>query len=150
VLSESNKTSYVPLQVGEGTIHIEVVELGGEEQVAFHAISLTDFTKSVGRVASSVTDTLVDGLKAIKPDRVTVEFGCEVAMESGKLTAILAKGTAKANLKVVVEWSQEPTLHVNSPAERTSSRPSTTRRRRVAGVRSADGRTAARLGSSDN
>lgn len=103
---DAHDTSYVPLRVGEHTIYLEVTRLDQEEEVAFRAISIEDFAKSVGAVAESVTDALVRGLKRVRPDKVVVEFGCELGMETGKLTAMLVRGSAKANLKVSMEWTQ--------------------------------------------
>jgi len=40
-----------------------------------------------------------------------VEFGLEVALESGQLTAVLVKGSAKANLKITLEWASNSSNH---------------------------------------
>jgi hypothetical protein len=39
--------------------------------------------------------------------RDTTEFGVEFGYESGQLTALIVKGTGKANLKITMEWTKE-------------------------------------------
>jgi hypothetical protein len=40
----------------------------------------------------------------VQPSKATVEFGIELGIEPGKLTALLVQGTSKANLKINLEW----------------------------------------------
>jgi hypothetical protein len=68
-----------------------------------------EFGSSVRAVSGAVADAVLAGVGKLKPNKVALEFGCEVGMETGKLTAILVKGTAKANLKVTVEWAPSAT-----------------------------------------
>jgi hypothetical protein len=49
---------------------------------------------------------LTTALKKVKPKKASVEFGLEVAVESGKLTTLLVKGTGTANLKIALEWGE--------------------------------------------
>lgn len=37
---------------------------------------------------------------------VTVKFGMELAIESGQLTAVIVKGSGKANLEITLEWER--------------------------------------------
>lgn len=59
-----------------------------------------------------LTETLEGWSTAIKaalskasPDKVSVALGFEVALKSGKLTALLVEGQGKASLSVTMEWS---------------------------------------------
>jgi hypothetical protein len=36
--------------------------------------------------------------------RVTLEFGCDIALESGSLVAAIGKASAKSAFKVTLEW----------------------------------------------
>jgi hypothetical protein len=47
-----------------------------------------------------------EALASFKPDKASVEFGLEVGLESGKLTALWVKGTGKANLKISLTWGK--------------------------------------------
>ncbi|GAC1378035.1 MAG: hypothetical protein NVS4B7_00240 [Ktedonobacteraceae bacterium] len=85
-------------------IRIEAVPLGGEERIAdIGPISFADVTDTVEHIAQP----MVTMLKKIKPSRGSVEFGIQVGVESGKLTALLVKGTGSANLKITLEWEEE-------------------------------------------
>ncbi len=98
----------VPVRLGDHTVYVEVDRLpGGEEEVAGRPFSLEDFTGSLRAITETVSEAIKNGLDKVKPKKFTVEFGCEVGVESGHLTAVLVKGSAKANIKVVVEWEPE-------------------------------------------
>jgi hypothetical protein len=98
-------THVIPVQLDDRTFYVEARPLGGgDEEVAGRLLKFDGFTETLSKVANAVTDAVQAGLNKVKPDKVTVEFGCEVGTESGQLTAILLKGTAKANLKVTMEW----------------------------------------------
>lgn len=84
------------------TVYIEVTPTSREEDVAFDPAPFEDFAAALAGIASSV----VKSLESVRPKKAVVEFGCEVGLESGKLTAILVKGTGKANFKVSLEWSE--------------------------------------------
>lgn len=84
------------------TVWIEARQLGGEEEVAGRSFDFEDVTNSLAAIASQVGQAV----RGLRPERVKVELGCEVAVESGKLTALLVKGSAKANLKLTLEWDR--------------------------------------------
>src|SRR5713101_996403 len=86
------------------TIRIQATSLGGEQRVAnpnFIA-PFTEVTEAIEGIADSVMTTL----KKVKPRSATVEFGLEIGVEAGKLTALLVKGTGTASLKITLEWSE--------------------------------------------
>ncbi len=62
---------------------------------------LDNLGPTIRSVATSVHRS-VDGLK---PDRIAVEFGLELALDAGKVVAVLASGGAKASLKVTLKWN---------------------------------------------
>lgn len=102
---DESRTQVVPLTLADGkTIQVEATALGGSEDVAdiTKALSLEQVTDTIQGIAQSVHSTL----RSINPDKATVEFGIQVALESGTLTALLVKGTGTANLKVSLEWSK--------------------------------------------
>jgi hypothetical protein len=104
--SQPTRPVHVPVEIDGRTLFVEVVPVGDQEdqEVAAKLLGFADFTDSLGALTGSVTDAVLSGMRKIKPAKVAVEFGCEVGVESGQLTAILVKGTAKANLKVTLEW----------------------------------------------
>jgi hypothetical protein len=93
----------VPVQLANGvTMRVEATLLGGEEDVAFNILSFQEVSDAIESIASTFTTTL----EKVKPKKASVEFGLEVAVESGKLTTLLVKGASTANLKITLEWGE--------------------------------------------
>jgi hypothetical protein len=53
---------------------------------------------------TTISQRVVAALKSAQPDRASVEFGIDVAVEAGALTGLLAKGSGGATLKVTLSW----------------------------------------------
>ncbi|HVB75560.1 MAG TPA: CU044_2847 family protein [Ktedonobacteraceae bacterium] len=100
---DESKTEVVKAQLDGGfSINIEATSLGGEERVAAGIPSFKDVTDTVEGLAKAMVMTL----KKVKPRSASVEFGVQIGIESGKLTALLVKGTGNANLKITLEWGE--------------------------------------------
>ncbi len=98
-----DKTAVIKAELDNGTtIFIQSVMPEGEEDVAFTTFSFKDITDAIEGIAESITSTL----KKVKPHSASVEFGLEVSVDSGKLTALLVKGTGTANLKITLQWGE--------------------------------------------
>ncbi|WP_194813913.1 CU044_2847 family protein [Nocardia sp. XZ_19_385] len=63
--------------------------------------------ENLSATVRSVAGTVKDGLVGMKADRVSVEFGLELAFDTGAVVAVLAKGGVKAAVKVKLEWDSE-------------------------------------------
>lgn len=84
-------------------LYVETTPLGGEQLI--HSGAETQF-REVTRAIEGLADAFVTTFKKVTPRRASVEFGLEVAVESGKLTSLLVKGTGNANVKVTLEWGE--------------------------------------------
>lgn len=94
----------VPVQVGRATIQIEARSLGGGSKVSvLDALPFGDITAALDAMGQELSAAMA----RIGPRKATVEMGLEVGIEAGKLVALIAQGSAKANLKVTLEWSPE-------------------------------------------
>lgn len=95
----------VKANLSDGSIiAIEVTPIGTtviDERVSNLPSSFDDVLHSLQSLSKAVYETI----QTVAPKKATVEFGVEVAAESGKLTALLVKGEGKANLKITLEWS---------------------------------------------
>lgn len=92
----------IPVELADGTlIHIEATPIG-EEEVGFDIRPFREVTAAIEGIASSLTEAL----QKVKPNKATVEFGLEMALSSGQLTAVIVQGSGTANLKITLEWSQ--------------------------------------------
>ncbi len=97
-----NSLENIPVQLSNGSkIMVQATILGGEEDVAFCAMNFDEIAVSI----EGIVETIGNALKKVKPDKATIEFGIEVGVESGKLTAVILQGSGKANLKIALEWS---------------------------------------------
>ena len=96
----------IPLRLSDGeTIKVEVTQIG-EQQVSSETRIFKKATGIIKSVANDVAETLKEVDKTVKPDKFSVTFGLEVAVESGELTALIVKGTGKANLEITMEWGE--------------------------------------------
>ena len=98
-----SRQEIVPVQFANGAkMHVEATVLGGEEDVAFDLLSFQEVAETIENMAGAITAVL----QKVKPQKASVEFGLELAVESGKLTTLLVKGSGTANLKVSLEWGE--------------------------------------------
>jgi len=84
----------------------EVTQIGSTEDGARDAeVSRNDFQlDDICETIRHVADAVWRGLSDLRAKRTVVEFGVEIAVESGNLTALIVKGSGKANLKITAEW----------------------------------------------
>ena len=98
----ANNNEIIPVQLDDGTIvKLEVVRLSSEEDVAFELVKFDDITKLVKKMV----DGVVNPLRQISPQKIQVELGISIGIESGQLTALLTQGSGSANFKIALEWS---------------------------------------------
>ncbi|MGA2886714.1 MAG: CU044_2847 family protein [Terracidiphilus sp.] len=60
--------------------------------------------EEIGRRIKEVAATVMTSLKPLEAKRTVVEFGVEIAADTGGITALIVKGSGKANLKITAEW----------------------------------------------
>ena len=105
------QTLTVPIKLANGkVIYAEATTLAGkagkERDVASRRIDLepqelSNIMQAIEGIASSVYSCL----ERVRPQEASVEFGLEIGVESGNLTALLVKASGKANLKITLKWS---------------------------------------------
>lgn len=97
-------TDWQPISIrDDNDLFIEVALAGGREEVGI-ADSIP--FEQVTAVLSDVADKIGESLKACSPTKAAVELGMEFALKEGKLVGLIARGSAKANLKITLEWSR--------------------------------------------
>lgn len=62
--------------------------------------SLRDAIQGLGTLALAA-------MEKMEPDSVSVEFGLELAVDNGQITALWVKGSGKANLKIALSWKKQ-------------------------------------------
>lgn len=77
----------------------------GEDVGAFDVLAdrVTNLQEMIGSVGRSVRDAA----RQAGPDEVSVSFGAELAVKSGKTVAFIADGQAKASLSVTLTWKSQ-------------------------------------------
>ena len=99
-------TDWQPVSLGgevEPSLYIEVALRGGRERVGLiESIPFERVTSILTEIAQGVEGALTQAL----PKKASVELGVEFGLQEGKLTALIARGTAKANLKITLEWER--------------------------------------------
>jgi len=95
------KSRIVPVSLANGTV-VQVVATvtSAEEDVSDRLFQFSELVPAVEGLSAD----LLRVFQTLMPHKGTVEFGFQVAIESGKLTALLVKGAAQANVKVALEW----------------------------------------------
>ena len=99
----------IPLLLPNNTaIRVEATPINVTEDadVAFRPMSDALNSDHIESAIEGIGAIVLNAMTKLSPDKATVEFGLEVGLESGKLTALWVKGTGKANLKVTLEWSK--------------------------------------------
>ncbi|GHO50083.1 CU044_2847 family protein [Ktedonospora formicarum] len=100
--------------------HLVPVRLDDETIIYIEATPLTDGIlddryigqneclsfERVTNTVKSLSQTLVKVWREVQPSKACAEFGLEVGYESGNLSALLVKGSGKANLKITLEWER--------------------------------------------
>ncbi len=102
---DESKSEIISAELEEGiSISIQATPLGGQELVG--ALPGPRAFKEVTDTVESLARAMVGTLKKVRPRTATVEFGLQIGVEAGKLTALLVKGTGNANLKITLEWGE--------------------------------------------
>jgi hypothetical protein len=98
------RRTIVPVETANGTqVQVQVTRLGGPEEDVAIADRLPSFDE-VGTAIEGLSKSIASSIEKVKPQKASVEFGIEVAVESGQLTALLVKGSGTANITVTLEW----------------------------------------------
>lgn len=97
-----SRSETVPIELPNGaTIKFEVSNTGRED-VSFD----TKQFQPVADAIEGVIQMIAAPIQKVKPKKATVKFGMELAIESGNLTAIIVKGSGRANLEITLEWGR--------------------------------------------
>jgi hypothetical protein len=100
------RTEIISVQLDDGTsFKINASNLAGDQDV----LDLTTILpfKQVTDTIEGVAKAMLATLQKVQPDKASIEFGVEVAVDSGALSALIVKGTGTGNLKITLEWAKE-------------------------------------------
>jgi len=81
-----SRSEVISVKVKENvTVLVEARSFGGEREVSDQ---LFDF-QSVADTIEAITESIAATINKVQPKKATVEFGVEVTVKSGKLTALI-------------------------------------------------------------
>lgn len=111
-----SKSDFVPVRLDDQTIiRIEATRLkGGEGEEDYIGVQLPSF-EDITNTIKSISKSIVAVWNEVQPSKATAEFGIEVGFEPGNVTALLVKGSGKANLKITLEWEQNSSSKPSNP-----------------------------------
>jgi len=99
----NNKFSIIPIELDDGTVvKIEVIMINPNEDVGLKLIQFNE----VSKVIEKISKTVIASLKKVSPQKIKIELGVYIGIESGQLTALLTQGTGNANFKIALEWNE--------------------------------------------
>ena len=101
-----SRSETVPVQLPNGAVVRVEVTNTGREDVGFDAKQF----QPVADAIEGVVQMIAAPIQKVRPKKATVKFGMELAIEAGQLTAIIVKGSGKANLEIMLEWEAEHQL----------------------------------------
>ncbi|MGK5529019.1 CU044_2847 family protein [Streptomyces sp. URMC 129] len=64
--------------------------------------------ESLRGLITGVAASVADGLRAARPDEVSVTFGIELTARAGRIVGLLADGEAKGAITVTLTWQGGP------------------------------------------
>jgi Trypsin-co-occurring domain 1 len=99
-----SRSKTVPVQLPNGAIVKVEVSTTDREDVSFDPKQF----QPVADAIEGVVQMIAAPIQKVKPKKATVKFGMELAIESGQLTAVIVKGSGKANLEITLEWESQP------------------------------------------
>ncbi len=96
------QTKVISVELSDGSnVRVEAT-LIGERKLSIPTRPFKEVTIAI----ESLSRDIAEVIQKVNPDKASVKFGIEIALESGKLTPVLVKGSSTANLEITLEWSQ--------------------------------------------
>ena len=99
-----SRSDTVPVQLPNRAVVKVEVAITGREDVGFDAKQF----QPVADAIEGVVQMIATPIQKVKPKKASVKFGMELAIESGQLTAVIVRGSGKANLEILLEWEAQP------------------------------------------
>lgn len=102
------RTEIVSMKLEDGSIvKVRASALRGSEDV-MDLKKILQFSE-VAETIENTARTVLSTIEKVGPNKASVEFGVEVSIESSGVTALLANGSGKGNLKIILKWARANT-----------------------------------------
>ncbi|NUW41344.1 CU044_2847 family protein [Nonomuraea rhodomycinica] len=97
-------SNVVPIELPDGEVILARVRVEGPSDVGSTQVLRKLPVDDLRKVVTGVAGTVADAVESVRPDQVSVEFGIEIAVKSGKVASVLAEAGGKASLKLTLTW----------------------------------------------
>jgi Trypsin-co-occurring domain 1 len=110
-LPDGDAERLVPVSFDGHTVYIAARDVHGEDPnsdehpIASRGARLDRVLDSIAGFAQRVATRL----ETAEASKVTVQFGCEIVVESGSFVAVIGKAGTKSTMTVSLEWTATPT-----------------------------------------
>jgi Trypsin-co-occurring domain 1 len=95
------QSKIISVELADGTVvRVEATSIGDRNSRGLQTRPFSEATDAIESLSKEIAETI----QKIKPDQATVRFGIDIGVDTGKLTAVLAKGTTTANLEIILQW----------------------------------------------
>ncbi|MEO0770187.1 MAG: CU044_2847 family protein [Cyanobacteria bacterium J06649_4] len=99
-MDEIFPTERISLELEDGRIVQVEVEDTGRSNVSIERRAFKEAMENLEGVIEALTSTI----NKVRPTKASVKFGVDIGIESGQLTAVIMKGSSKANIEITMEW----------------------------------------------
>lgn len=98
----TERSQLQPVKLDDKTeVFFEIAQTSGREKVGvLDGLPIANVTE----IITDLGQNLTSALRSAGPQKYKVELGMEFSVKNGKLIAIVAQGSAKANFKITLEW----------------------------------------------
>jgi Trypsin-co-occurring domain 1 len=104
-----NGAALVPMIVNDHRVYLSVQEIRDPQRGRDEEVEIASRRPTLDQVLGGLTGfakEMATRLQGTDASKVSVEFGCEFALESGTFVAVIGKATAKSTFKVALEWTK--------------------------------------------
>ncbi len=99
-----SQTTIIQVELSDGTVvNVEATSIG-EVPVAYQSLPFKEVKTLIKNITHEIAETLQSVKQETQADKLSIKLGLEVAIESGQLTALIVKGSSKANFELTLEW----------------------------------------------
>lgn len=92
----------IPVELPNGSVIKIEASRSGREDISSDTFDFKEVTEAL----EGITQAIFGTLQKVQPNKATVKFGMEISADSGALTAVIVKGSSKANLEISLEWQK--------------------------------------------
>ena len=93
----------IPLELDDGS---EILLDCEGASISTEAQNMIETARATLQPLQALARQIAETASAAQPDEFTAEFGISFSAETGKLTAVLSKVSANANLKFTLKWKR--------------------------------------------